>query len=126
MKWVKGYNVNMSIEGKMMRDRRRQLRRSATGAEEVMWKELRQLRNLGYKFRRQHSIGWYIVDFYCPSANLIIEIDGPIHDVQENIEYDKERDHWLNSQKYKILRFTNEQVMTDLNGVIKIILQVFL
>ncbi len=70
----------------------------------------------GVYFRRQHPIGPFIVDFCCTEHNLIIELDGPLHD--EQVEYDEERTEWLKAHGYRIIRFTNEQVRTNLEGVL--------
>jgi len=69
-------------------DRRKDLRNNSTPQEDILWSKLKHSQ-LGFKFRRQHSIGGYIVDFYCPSKKLVIEIDGPAHLLKENREYDK-------------------------------------
>jgi len=71
---------------------------------------------MGFKFRRQAGIGCYIVDFYCHELKLIIEIDGGIHDEQE--QYDQRRENWLKRNGYHILRFKNENVMYDLDSAL--------
>ena len=78
-----------------------------------------QLKNsqLGYKFRRQHSIGGYIADFYCPSKKLVIEIDGPQH--LKNKEYDEIRTEYFEGLGIKVIRFTNEEVATETKKVTK-------
>jgi len=102
-----------------MKDRRRELRSRTTPAETILWKELRDVRFLRYPFRRQHSIGFYIVDFYCPKLKLVIEVDGHIHDLKERKEYDLEREAYLKGSGLQILRFANEQVMNDLDSVLE-------
>ncbi len=95
---------------------RRKLRSSATSQEVILWSRLKDGR-LDYKFRRQHSIGKYIVDFYCPEKKLIIEIDGSQHiDIQR--EYDIERDKYLKNLGFKILRFWDNDVNNNLEGVL--------
>ncbi|HNW71922.1 MAG TPA: endonuclease domain-containing protein [Candidatus Paceibacterota bacterium] len=74
--------------------RRRELRRKQTKQEGLLWKSIRN-RNLGVKFRRQYSIGGYILDFYCPEIKLVIEIDGSGHNAREEILYDKQRTEYL-------------------------------
>ncbi len=111
----------MSIARKVLKDRRRGLRQNATEAETVLWKELRQLIKYDFKFRRQHNIGWYIADFYCSSAKLVIEVDGPIHDSEERKSYDAERTEYLKACGCKILRFKNDEVINTTNEVVKII-----
>ena len=71
------------------------------------------------KFRRQHSIGGYIVDFYCPSKKLVVEIDGPQHLKKENKEYDETRRKYLEGLDIKILRFTNKEVATETEKVVR-------
>lgn len=95
--------------------RRRELRENATYQENILWKELRG-NKLGYRFRRQHSIGGYILDFYCFRRRLIIEIDGDSHEF--NKEYDKIRDRYFTDLGYKTLRFKNEVVERNLPGVL--------
>ena len=73
---------------------------------------------MGCRIRRQHGIGQYIVDFYCASARLIIEIDGSVHDSIARVEYDDIRDAYLESFGHRILRFTNQQVLNDLSTVL--------
>ena len=95
-------------------------RHPQTPAETKLWKLLRN-RNLdGYKFRRQHPIGYYIVDFYCHETKLVVEVDGRSHD--ERIEYDAERTMWLEGQGCRVIRFTNQQVMRDVVMVVEAIL----
>lgn len=93
------------------------LRQQLTPAEEILWKTLRN-RQLGdLKFRRQHPIGRFIVDFYCPSHKLIIEVDGEIHNQQQ--DYDQTRTQKLQNFGYLVLRFTNDEVINDLSTVLQ-------
>ena len=94
----------------------RRLRQRLTPAEERLWKALQQKRLCNLKFRCQHPIGKFIVDFCCPQHRLVIELDGEIHNQQ--IEYDQERSHQLNHYGYRVLRFRNEEVMQNLDGVL--------
>lgn len=93
---------------------RRKLRKASTPQEVILWSRLRNNR-LGHKFRRQHSIGKYIVDFYCPKRRLIIELDGSQH---IDSEYDKERDRHLKGLGFKILRFWDNDVNNNLEGIL--------
>ncbi|MBI2630691.1 endonuclease domain-containing protein [Candidatus Nomurabacteria bacterium] len=102
---------------KALLGRRRELRNNATQHEVLLWSRLKHS-GLGFKFRRQHSIGGYIVDFYCPSNRLVVEIDGPLHMLQENLEYDKVRTKFFSGLDIKVIRFSNEQIVADLNLVI--------
>lgn len=94
----------------------RYLRKEETKAEKILWKELRN-RKLGIKFRRQHPLDKFILDFYAPKLKLGIELDGSLH--KENIEYDKLRMEHLNSQEIKIIRFWNKEVEKNLKTVMK-------
>jgi len=100
-------------------DRRKELRKNQTPQERKLWWYLKDRRLLGLKFKRQHSIGGYILDFYCAEKRLIIEVDGEIHSKDENKEYDKIRDKYFEELDYKILRFKNNQIENDINGVIR-------
>jgi very-short-patch-repair endonuclease len=99
----------------------RLLRKNMTMAENILWEELRNRQILGFKFRRQHPIGNFIVDFYCPQLKLIIEVDGSIHDNQR--EYDQCRSEKLKEFGHYVLRFTNDQVIDDLPKVLEKITQ---
>ena len=100
-----------------IRQRSRELRHPLAPAEKILWEALRQRRLDGIKFRRQHPIGPYIVDFYCAMARLVIELDGASHVGQE--EYDAERSAWLEAQGYFVIRFKNEAVVERLEGVLR-------
>jgi len=95
--------------------RARQLRRQASPIEDHVWGFLRNGHVDGLKFRRQHPIGRYVVDFYCHACRLVIEIDGPSHNDQE--EDDLNRTLWLNQNGYRVIRFTNNDVLKNPNGV---------
>ena len=90
-------------------------RREPTPAEDRLWQMLRRHNLGGAKFRRQHVIGPFIVDFYCAVAQLVVEVDGPIHDLQQ--EQDKLRQEFLEQTGLTVLRFTNDEVMTYLGKV---------
>ena len=107
-----------------MRDRRlvefaKAMRREMTEPELRMWHQLRAKRFEGVKFRRQNVVGRYIADFYSRSTMLIIEIDGDTHAFQ--YEYDRVREQHMNSLGFRVLRFTNTDVMQNLEGVLTII-----
>ena len=93
------------------------LRSSQTDAEQRLWYHLRAHRFMGLKFKRQKPIGRYIVDFVCVERRLIIELDGGQH--AEQVTYDQQRDAWLRSQGYTVLRFWNNDVMQELEGVLE-------
>ncbi|HDL3922875.1 TPA: endonuclease domain-containing protein, partial [Mannheimia haemolytica] len=96
--------------------RAKQLRTNMTEAEKVLWQALRAKRFLAIKFKRQQVIGNYIVDFVCFSAKLVIELDGSQHLDQQN--YDNLRTHFLNGQGFRVLRFWNNQIHSDLEAVL--------
>ncbi len=95
-----------------------EMRRDPTPAERELWQYLRRKQVLGYKFRRQHGIGPFIVDFYCDRARLIIEVDGDIHDESENVKRDAFRQQMLEDIGYTVIRFRNKEVLTDPDAVI--------
>jgi len=95
-----------------------ELRKNMTKAEKKLWAALRRKQVNGKRFRRQHPIGKFIVDFYCHEVKLVIELDGSIHNFQEQKEYDLGRSEDIQQLGIKIIRFTNKQVMNNLNKVI--------
>jgi very-short-patch-repair endonuclease len=99
------------------------LRNNMTEAETLLWDKLKN-KNLKVKFRRQHPIGNFIVDFYCHDLKLVIEIDGGIHLRKEINEYDKGRSHDIEKYGIMILRFTNDEIFSDLTKVMARILRV--
>ncbi|MCE9538695.1 MAG: endonuclease domain-containing protein [Bacteroidetes bacterium] len=102
---------------KSLKEIRRNLRQESTLAEDFLWQHIRN-RNLNQlKFKRQHSIGNYVVDFYCASKRLIIEVDGVVHGLADQLEKDKSRDENLIEMDFKILRFSNEEVLLNINFV---------
>ncbi len=98
---------------------RKVLRQNMTKPEIILWSYLKGKQFQGYKFRRQQGIGNYIVDFYCPKLKLVIELDGEQHSEQENIVYDKIRTNYLNSLNIKVLRYWNNEIYKNLDGVIE-------
>jgi len=94
----------------------RRLRKEQTPAERRLWSRLSRRQLNGLHFRRQHPVGRFIADFYCARHKLIIEVDGPVHDDQ--VEYDEIRSEWLESQGYHVMRFTNDEILRDLDGVV--------
>ena len=103
-----------------MRKRAVELRRNMTPSEKKLWQRLRAGRLEGFHFRRQQIIESYIVDFYCHSANLVVELDGGVHMEQE--VYDRERDTKLKDRDLRVLRFFNSQVDQDIESVLGVIL----
>ncbi len=95
----------------------RELRRNQTEAESNLWRYLRNRQLHGYKFRRQMPIGKYIVDFACVSLKMIVEIDGSQH--MQNTDYDESRTEYLNKQGYKVIRFWNNEILTQIESVLE-------
>lgn len=102
---------------------RQQLRNNATPAEKALWKLLKSSQLAGFKFRRQHSINNYIVDFYCTHRSLAIELDGEVHNNPINRENDLERDKYLMSVGVTVIRFENKLVFEQPDFVIAEILR---
>jgi very-short-patch-repair endonuclease len=90
-----------------------------TAAEKKLWKALRRNQLDGLHFRRQQIIDGFIVDFYCHAVGLVVEVDGPIHDKAEQVEYDAERERVLEVYGLHLLRVRNEEVMQDLGSVLE-------
>jgi len=99
-----------------MMKRARRLRREMTWPEKLFWSRIKAKQFFGLKFRKQHPIGPYIVDFYCASRSLVIEIDGMSH---TDAEADAWRQRWLESNGMKMLRYSNDDVIVDIDGVIE-------
>ena len=95
----------------------RNLRHEQTDCENLLWSRLRAHRLFGLKFRRQQPVGRYVVDFPCPERKLIVELDGGQH--MDRAGHDVERDAWLKSEGYVVLRYWNNEVMANLDGVLE-------
>ena len=104
-----------------LKQRRRELRKNLTTAEAVLWKNLQGSRMAGKKFRRQHSVGKYVLDFYCPECQLAVELDGEAHFTSIRAEYDVAREEFIKSLKIRIVRFENRLVFENLEGVLETI-----
>ena len=110
-----------AVVSKKQRSRAKRLRQTTTRAETLLWRYIKAHRVDGLSFRRQVPLGPYIVDFVCHSARLIVELDGESHDFEARHQRDHTRDAWFVAQEYAVLRFTNDQVLTNLNGVVEAI-----
>ena len=99
-------------------ERARELRRKQTPAEELLWQLLRNRQLLGFKFRRQHQYGDYIADFYCHEAQLVIECDGSAHNPNEAWHHDQNRDAYMIAQGLRVLRFSNDRILSDTENVL--------
>jgi len=96
----------------------KELRKNMTDSEKVLWMHLKSgIQN--FKFRRQHPIGLYVADFFCRKLKLIIEVDGSIHDLEENKINDKEREKFFTDSGYSIIRFSNTQVHNEIEFILK-------
>lgn len=109
-----------------LKSTRRQLRRNPTSEEILLWQKLKERQLDGRKFRRQHSIGRWVVDFYCPAEKLVIELDGAHHFTEEGRANDQERDACLAGElSLKILRFPNSEIRDNMSGVLQTIQKYF-
>jgi very-short-patch-repair endonuclease len=100
-------------------DLKRQLRSNMTGAETRLWSRLRARQLQGFKFRRQHGIGPYIVDFYCSEQSLVIEVDGDSHADADQIQKDQLRDRYFQSLGLRVIRYINDDILKNLDGVLE-------
>lgn len=110
---------------KYLKQYRRDLRNFPTRAEAHLWKYLRDKQIQGRKFRRQHSVGRYILDFYCPSERLAIELDGVHHLDPQIQEYDSARTDFLQREGIRVLRFTNLEAIEKTENVLRSIIEQF-
>ncbi len=102
-----------------MQARAKQFRQTMTPAEKKLWQHLRNGQLNGAWFRRQHAVGPYIVDFFCATAKLVVEVDGDSHGDSEQARRDAERTRWLNEQKdYRVIRFWNSEVLKNIEAVL--------
>lgn len=101
----------------LLKDFARKNKASATIAEQYLWRFLKQ-RQLGVPFRRQHIIGMFIADFFCLDSKLVVEIDGRYHSLPEQMISDEERTAWLEQHGYRVVRFTNDEVLYDTDKVL--------
>jgi very-short-patch-repair endonuclease len=111
------------IDRNTMVNRARELRRSASPPESLLWQQLRR-RPHGLKFRRQHPFGPLIADFYCPAAKLVVEVDGDSHSMGGEPARDARRDDWLREHGLRVVRFDAADVMNDVGSAVIEILKV--
>ena len=113
------YNENLHLDAhKSTMQNAHDLRMDLTKAEKILWEALRNRRLNNFKFRRQHALKNYVADFYCHEAKLVIELDGGIHGEQEQKEYDRDRTSVLNEYGINVIRFKNEEVVSNLEIVL--------
>lgn len=116
----KDYRENLhSGAGKNIFQNARDLRRVETPAEKLLWQCLRNRQLKGRKFRRQHAFDKYVLDFYCHECRLVVELDGSIHDEIMNKQYDETRTAELKRSGIIVLRFRNEEVIKDIDEVLR-------
>ncbi len=109
----------MQPYNKNLKQPSRDLRKNMTDAEQLLWQRIRRKQILGLQFYRQKPILNFIVDFYCPKANLVIECDGGQHYTEEGLEADRVRDQALGQLGLNVLRFDNRQVLTEIDAVVE-------
>ncbi len=112
------YNASLEIF-----KRAKELRENLTPAEQLLWSKINAGKIKGYRFKPQHPIDRFIVDFYCHKAKLVIEIDGEVHENDEQLERDRGRSAELEEFGLKVLRFSNQEVLETMEDVLKIINQ---
>ena len=111
-----GWGAFMTVQ------RARSLRKNATDAERLLWRTLRQFKQAGLHFRRQVPIGYYIADYACHRAKIIVELDGSQHGEDDGVKYDLERTAFLEARGYRVLRFWNGEVLADPETIAEFIL----
>jgi very-short-patch-repair endonuclease len=104
---------------KTLKNTARTLRKNMTDSEKLLWSKIRLKQLMGFQFYRQKNIGRYIVDFYCPSAKLILELDGGQHFIEKGINADRQRDEYLQDLGFRVLRYSNNEVLNNLEGVLE-------
>ena len=104
------------FNNKNQKNIRKSLRKNTPKGEKLLWYSIRN-KKLSYKFRRQYSVGKYVIDFYCPKLKLAIEIDGWTHDFIDSTDYDKQRQRYLESLGIKVKRFLSQDIFDDLDSV---------
>jgi very-short-patch-repair endonuclease len=117
--WMKGDSKDMLPYDKRLKDYSRQLRKNMTDAEKALWLKIRGRQLKGHRFYRQKPIGHFIVDFYCPKGNLIIELDGGQHYADERKTKDCQRDGYLGGLGLRVLRFSDREVFENMTGVLE-------
>ena len=105
------------------KDLRRSLRNNATAAEALLWRRLKGGQVNGMKFRRQHGMGPYVMDFYCPEYRLCIELDGEVHNTEGAYRHDQVRDRFLSENGITVLRFKDDVIRWNMEAIINEILK---
>jgi very-short-patch-repair endonuclease len=102
----------------MANERARNLRKRMSDGERKLWQALRARQMDGLRFRRQHPLGVYIIDFVCPEKRLIVEVDGGHHTAEAQMAHDQRRDRWLAAERYRVMRVPNIEVFSNIAGVL--------
>jgi very-short-patch-repair endonuclease len=118
-------NYKKIFNKKELEPRRKELRNNSTYAEVFFWQQIKKGQLEGRKFRRQTSVGSYIVDFYCPEEKIVVELDGEVHFDEEARKYDKERTEYLESIGLRVIRFENQDVLKNTEYVMNTIKKLF-
>jgi very-short-patch-repair endonuclease len=118
-------NYKKIFNKKELKPRRKKLRNNSTYAEVFFWQQVKKGQLEGRKFRRQTSIGSYVVDFYCPEEKIVVELDGEVHFDEEIIKYDKERTKYIESLGIRVIRFENQDVLRNTDYVLNTIKELF-
>ena len=109
--------ISMLARHKKLKYTARTLRKNMTDSERLLWSRIRRKQLLGFQFYRQRPIGIYVVDFYCPAAKLIIEVDGGQHYEEKGVRDDKIRDEYLSKLGFRVVRFPTNEVFDELDSV---------
>ncbi len=104
--------------GPQLFENAKRLRDNMTAAERVLWEALQKNKASGFRFKPQHPISYFVADFYCHSARLVVELDGSVHDATDQLEYDTNRTYMLEELGLRVIRFRNEEVLSDINSVL--------
>ncbi len=118
---VDGIGEGMRAKRKL--NQARELRRNSTPAEARLWEQLRNRQLEGFKFLRQATVGPYIADFLCRERNLIVELDGLTHSTPDELAHDQRRTEFLNTEGYSVVRFTNDEALHGMDGLLVLILE---
>jgi very-short-patch-repair endonuclease len=118
MKASKDYPFFFSAKARIF-ENAKSLRNNSTDSEKILWQYLKAKKLCGIKFRRQHPLNQFIVDFYSNELKLVIELDGDYHNIPEIQEYDRRREHMLKEWGLTVIRFTNDEINNDISIVIK-------
>jgi cyclase len=109
--------------GPQLFENAKRLRDNMTADEQLLWGALQNSKVSGFRFKPQHPISYFVADFYCHAARLIIELDGAVHDAVDQSEYAANRTYMLEELELRVIRFRNEEVFSDINSVLTRIIE---